>query len=91
MGAARGHPGGGASCSGVGLPGLGALPRPTARPLGLRPGPVTHWLCVRGLWVWGPVSDPTVRALASWLTPLWGGHKGAHRGAPFAWVWDVQG
>ena len=41
-------PGGGASCLGVGCPGSGALPLPTARPLGGLPGPTTHWL-----WVWG--------------------------------------
>ena len=41
-------PGGGASCLGVGRPGWGALPTPTARPLGGLPGPTTHWL-----WVWG--------------------------------------
>ena len=41
-------PGGGASCLGVGRPGSGALPAPTARPLGGLPGPTTHWLCVRG-------------------------------------------
>ena len=39
---------GGASCLGVGRPGSGALPPPTARPLGGLPGPTTHWL-----WVWG--------------------------------------
>ena len=38
----------GASCLGVGRPGSGALPPPTARPLGGLPGPTTHWL-----WVWG--------------------------------------
>ena len=41
-------PGGGASCLAVGRPGSGALPSPTARPLGGLPGPTTHWL-----WVWG--------------------------------------
>ena len=41
-------PGGGASCLGVGLPGSGALPAPTARPLGGLAGPTTHWLWVRG-------------------------------------------
>ena len=41
-------PGGGASCLGVGCPGSGALPPPTARPLGGLPGPTTHWLWVRG-------------------------------------------
>ena len=42
-------PGGGASCLGVGCPGSGALPPPTARPLGGLPGPTTHWLWVRGV------------------------------------------
>ena len=42
--AAQGRPGGGASCLRVGRPGLGANQRPTARPLGVRPGPTTHWL-----------------------------------------------
>ena len=41
-------PGGGASCLGVGRPGSGALPPPTARPLGGLRGPTTHWLWVRG-------------------------------------------
>ena len=40
-------PGGGASCLGVGGPGSGALPPPTARPLGGLPRPNTHWLRVR--------------------------------------------
>ena len=40
-------PGGGASCLVVGRPGSGALPPPTARPLGGLPGPTTHWLWVR--------------------------------------------
>ena len=41
-------PGGGASCLGVGRPGSGALPAPTARALGGLPGPTTHWLWVQG-------------------------------------------
>ena len=40
-------PWGGASCRRVGLPGLGALPRPTARPQGVWHGPATYWLWVR--------------------------------------------
>ena len=47
VGAARGSPGGGSSCMGVGRPGFGALPPPTARPLGGLPRPTTHWLWVR--------------------------------------------
>ena len=57
-------PGGGAPCLGVGRPGSGALPSPTARPLGGLPGPTTHWLWVRGVRAWGPVTNPTARALA---------------------------
>ena len=41
-------PWGGASCLGVGRPGSGALPPPTARPLGGLPGLTTHSLWVRG-------------------------------------------
>ena len=48
VGAAGRCPWGGASCLGVGRPGSGALPPPTARPLGGLPGPTTHWLWVRG-------------------------------------------
>ena len=159
VGAARGRPGGGASCLGVGRPGSGALPPPTARPLGGLRGPTTHWLWVRGgagvgtrhqphsarscelalravgaargrqggappawvwgvrgralshprlpaLWAgcrgplptgcgcggvraWGPITNPTARALASWLCALWRQHEGARGGAPPAWVWGV--
>ena len=41
---------------------------------GVRPGPTTDWLWVRGVWAWGPVTNPTGRALASWLCALWGRH-----------------
>ena len=41
-------PGGGPSCLGVGRLGSGALPPPTARPLGGLLGPTTHWPWVRG-------------------------------------------
>ena len=58
-----------------------ALSRP--RPLvlsGLRPGPTTHWLRVRGVRAWGPVTNPTGCALASWLCALWGRHEVARGG-----------
>ena len=58
-----------------------ALSRP--RPLvlsGVRPGPTTHWLWVRRVRVWGPVTNPTARALASWLCALWWRHEGARGG-----------
>ena len=57
------------------------LPQP--RPLvlsGVRPGPTTHWLWVRGVRAWGPVTNPTTRALASWLCALWERHEGARGG-----------
>ena len=61
-------PRGGAPCLGLGRPGSGALPPPTARPLAGLPGPTTHWLWVMGgVRAWGPVTNPTARALASWL------------------------
>ena len=53
------------------------------RPLvlsGVRPGPTTHCLWVRGLRAWGPVNNPTARALASWLCALWGRLVGAQGG-----------
>ena len=79
--AARGRRGGGGAwCLCVGRPGLGALPRPTARPRGVRPGPTSHWLWVQGVRARGPVTNPTARALASWLCALWGRHQGAPRG-----------
>ena len=55
--------GGGVSCLGVGRLELGALPRPTARPSGVRPGPVTLRLWVRGVRARGRVTYPTARAL----------------------------
>ena len=56
--------GGGSFCLGVGRPGTGTLPtRPLVRS-GVRPGPTTNWLWVRGVRAWGPVSYPTARALA---------------------------
>ena len=76
-GRGRRGPGGGASCLRVGRPGLTALPRPTARPWGVRPGPATHWLWGRGMWAFGPVTYPTARAPASCLSALWGRHEGA--------------
>ena len=38
-------------------------PRPLVRS-GVRPGPTTHWLWVRGVRAWEPVTNPTARALA---------------------------
>ena len=55
------------------------------RPLvlsGVRPGPTTHWLWVRGVRAWGPVTNPTARARGSWLFALLGRHEGARGGRP---------
>ena len=68
---------------------------------GGRPGPVSPylaWGCLVGVgWVraWGPVSNPTARALASWPCVLAWRAVGAARGrpgrAPLAWLWGVRG
>ena len=84
-------PGGGASCLGVGRPGSGALPPPTTRPLGVRPGPTTHWL-----WVWGGAGVGTrhqphsARSCELALRAV-GASRGSPGGAPLAWVWGVRG
>ena len=76
-GAARGRPGGAPLAWVWGVRGR-ALSRPRCLVLwGVRPGPTTHWLWVRGVRAWGPVTNPTERALASWLCALWGRHEGA--------------
>ena len=73
-------PGAGASCLAVGRSGFGALQLPTARPRGVRPGPATDWLWVRGVWAWRPATHPKARALASWLCALLRRHQGARGG-----------
>ena len=72
----EGPPGGGASCLGVGRPGSGALPPPTARHLGGLPGPTTHWLWVRGGAGVGTRHQP--HSARSCM--LWGRHEGARGG-----------
>ena len=69
-------PAGGASCLGVGRPGSGALPAPTARSLGGLPGPTTHWLWVRGAAGVGTRHQPhSARSCV-----LCGRHEGARGG-----------
>ena len=51
----------------------------------VRPGPTTHWLWVRGVRLWGPVTKPTARALASWLCAPRGRHEGAWGGRLLPW------
>ena len=81
VGAARGCPGGAPLAWLWGVRGR-ALSHP--RPLvlsGVRQGPTTHWLWVRGLRAWRPVTNPKARALASWLCALWGRHGAPGGGA----------
>ena len=54
-------------------------------------GPLPTGCGCRGVQAWGPVTNPTAHALASWLWALWGPHEGARGGAPPAWVWGVRG
>ena len=70
LGAARGCPEGAPLAWVRGVRGR-ALSHP--RPLvlsGVRLGPTTHWLWVRGVRAFGPVTNPTAHALASWLCAL---------------------
>ena len=85
------EPGGGTACLRVGRPGLGALPRLTARPWGVRPGPTTHPSWVRGVRAWGPVTNSTTCALVSWLCALWGERRVPRGRAPLVLVWGVRG
>ena len=83
-------PGGGASCLGVGLPGSGALPPPTARPLGGLPGPTTHWLWVRGGEGVGTRHQPHSARSCELALRAVGAARGRQGGAPLAWVWGVR-
>ena len=81
VGAARGQPGGGPRAWMWGVRGRAlSHPRPPVLS-GVRPGPTTQWLRVREARAGGPVTNPTARALASWLCALWGPHKGPWGGA----------
>ena len=90
VGAARGHPGG-APLALVWVVRRRALSQPRPPGLGgVRLKTATHWLWVRGLRAWGPVTNPTARALASWLGALLGRLEGTREGAPLAWVGSVR-
>ena len=80
-----------ASCLGVGRPGSGALPPPTARPLGGLAGPTTHWLWVRGGAGVGTCHQPhSARSCELALRAVWAA-RARPGGAPPAWVWGVRG
>ena len=80
VGAACGCPGGAPLAWVWGVRGW-ALSRPQPLVLsGVRPGPTTHWLWVRGVRAWGPVTSPTARTLACCLCALWGPREGDRAG-----------
>ena len=90
LGAARGCPGGEPPAWVWGVRGQAlSYPRPLVLS-SVQPGPTTHWLWVQGVRAWGPVTNPTARALACWLCALWGRQEGAQGGAPLAWVRGVR-
>ena len=77
-------PGGGASCLGVGRPGSGALPPPTACPLGGLPGPTTHCLWVRGSAGVGTRHQPHSACPCELALRAVGATRGRPGGAPAA-------
>ena len=84
-------PGAGASCLGVGRPGSGALPPPTARSLGVLPGPTTHWLWVRGGAGVETRQQPHSARCCELPLRAVGAARGRRGGAPPACVWGVGG
>ena len=84
-------PGGGVPCLGVGRPGSGALPPPTARPLGGLLGPTTHWLWVRGGAGVRTRHQPHSARSCELALRAVGAARGRPGGAPPAWVWGVWG
>ena len=84
-------PGGGASCLGVGRPGSGTLPTPTARPLGGLPGPTTHWLWVRGAAGMETRHQPHSARYCELALRAVGAARGRPGGAPLALVWGIWG
>ena len=83
-------PGGCASCLGVGRPGSGTLPPPTARPLGGLPGLTTHWLWVPGGAGLGTRHQCHSTRSCELALRAVGAAQGRPGGAPPAWVWGVR-
>ena len=84
-------PGGGAPCLDVGRPGSGALPPPTARPLGGLPGPTTHWVWVQGGAGVETRHQPHSARSCELALRAVGAARWRLGGAPLAWVWGVRG
>ena len=84
-------PGGGASCLGVGRLGSGALPAPTARPLGRAAGahyPMT--VGAGGVGV-GTCHQPHSARSCELASRAVGTARGRRGGGPLAWTWGVRG
>ena len=80
LGAACGCPGGAPLAWVWGVRGRALLhPRLPAFWAGCR-GPLPTGCGCGGVRAWGPVTNPTARALSSWLCALWGRHEGARGG-----------
>ena len=80
VGAARGRGGGAPPAWVWGVRGRAlSHPRLPALWAGCR-GPLPTGCGCGGVRAWGPVTNPTARALASWLCALWGRHEGAWGG-----------
>ena len=75
---------------GVGRPGSGALPPPTARPLGGLPGPTTYSLWVRGGAGVRTRHQPHSAHSCELALRVFGAARGRPGGAPPASVWGVR-
>ena len=72
---------GGRLLPGCGASGVGRSPTPNCPPSGRAVrGQLPTGCGCGGVRAWGPVTNPTARALASWLCALWGRHEGARGG-----------
>ena len=91
VGAARGRPGGGASCLGVGRPGSGALPPPTVRPLGRAAGAHYPLAVVAGGVGVGIRPEPYSARSCELALRAVEVARGRPGGAPRAWTSGVQG
>ena len=72
---------GGRLLPGCGASGVGRSPTPDHSSFrACNRGPLPTGCRCGGVLAWGPVTNPTARALASWLCALWGRHEGAPGG-----------
>ena len=77
---------GGRLLPGCGVSGVGRSPSPDCPPSGEARGPLPTGCGCGGVRAWGPVTNPTARALAC----CGGGMRLPGGGAPLAWVWGLR-